>query len=443
MMMINDTIRQYIVEHQLFTKESRLLLAVSGGGDSVAMLDILCTEEYNCEVAHVNFMLRGEDSEADERLVTDLCNQRGLYLHKKRVDTREYAQKHKLSIEMAAREIRYDFFEKIMKERSLDCVAVAHHRNDTIETFFINLLRGTGLCGLSGIVPCNGKVVRPMLQVSHCDLLAYLEERGLEYAVDKTNFDTTILRNDIRHHLIPELENKKPGFTEIMQKTISRLRKSELIVEAYAEDWVRANVKKRNGDLLIPMSCLYKAVSPGEILFRILQPYGFSSAVIDELSLPKERRSGARYEGDKHFLTIDREYIIVSPIRENNTVYTLESDDMYLEQPMKVMISFADYNNGVLLKRDVRIAELDADKLTFPLTLRHWQEGDVFCPIGMGGKRKKVSDYFIDQKFSVPDKEKTWLLCSANDIVWIVGHRLDERFKVTEKTKRIYEMILV
>lgn len=438
--MLQEDLKKYIEDQHLFNRESRLLLAVSGGGDSMAMLHLLCNEGYYCEVAHVNFQLRGDDSKRDADLVTSVCKNKKLVLHNKTVDTRQYATDHKLSVEMAAREIRYAFFEEIMNKHKLDCVVVAHHRNDVVETFFINLMRGTGLRGLSGIAPKNGRIVRPLLAVSHQELIAYLDERELDYCIDKTNFDTTILRNEIRHHIIPELEDKKPGFTEIMQRTIGRLRESESVVDAYIKEWKEQYVKEKAGDLFIPMSDLYASVSSSEILFHLLQPLGFSVAVIDELSNAVERRTGACYESGDYRLVIDRQNIIISKMVDYRDVYSIERGEAQVLQPLPLKMSYHKKDDTFVLKKDSLIALLDADLLTFPLTLRRWQEGDVFCPIGMRGKQKKVSDYFIDKKLSIPEKEKVWLLCSGKEIVWIVGYRLDERYKVTEETRSVLEI---
>lgn len=440
--MIQDTFRSYIQEQQLFDKDAKLLLAVSGGGDSMAMLDLLYKEGYHCEVAHVNFQLRGVHSDRDEALVKTVCKSKGLKLHSMRISTRLYALENKLSIEMAAREIRYDFFEKILKSEQLDCVAVAHHHNDVVETFFINLLRGTGLKGLGGIAPKNGNVVRPLLSLTHQDLVSYLDEHNLEYCTDETNFDTTILRNEIRHHIIPDFEEKKPGFTEIMQRTVGRLRQSEAVVVAYVKEWKEKHVLDKDDEMLIPMSVLYSSVSPSEILFNLLQPLGFSIAVIDELAANDSLRVGARFDSSKYRLIVDREYLIVGHKFTKRLTYHIDKESQKLEVPLTMVISLFLKNKNFKLVKDAKIGLLDCDKLSFPLKMRHWQEGDVFCPIGMGGKQKKISDYFIDQKFSIPEKEKTWLLCSGNDIVWVVGHRLDERYKVTDDTKRIFEIKL-
>ena len=440
--MIQETLRQYIIDHQLFDKETRLLLAVSGGGDSMAMLDLLYKEGYHCEVAHVNFHLRGKDSDNDESVVRTVCQQRGLKLYTKSIDTTRYAQENKLSIEMAAREIRYDFFNCLMEEHQLECVVVAHHRNDVVETFFINLMCGTGLRGLSGIAPKNGRVVRPLLSFSHQELVTYLEDHNLDYCTDKTNFDTTILRNELRHQVIPDFESKKNGFTELMQRTIGRLRESEAVVDAYVKDWRTKHVQEDGDEIRIPKSALYESVSPSEILFFFLQPRGFSVAIIDELSSKKNLRVGARFDSRLYRVIVDRDYYILEKKRNLDASFLIEKKSAVMHKPLPMLISLMEVDEHFKIIKDSQIAQLDADRLIFPLALRHWQEGDVFCPIGMGGRQKKISDYFIDQKFSIPQKEKAWLLCSGEDIVWVVGHRLDERYKLRPESKSILKISL-
>ena len=442
LIMVLERVKKYIADYQLFAPDARLLLAVSGGGDSMAMLDLLHSEGYYFEVAHVNFQLRGEDSDRDEALVTSVCKAKGVILHCQKTDTRQYAQDHKQSIEMAAREIRYDFFEDLMDQQNLQYVVVAHHRNDVVETFFINLMRGTGLRGLSGILPKNGRVVRPLLATSHEELISYLEERNLDYCTDVTNFDTTILRNELRHRIIPDFEDKKPGFGEIMQRTVTRLRQSEAVVNAFVEEWREKHIQKQGEELFIPKKELTHSVSASEILFHILQPMGFSIASIDELSSQSVLRIGARFDAPNYRLIVDREHLIVGPRQEDESSYSIPKRSQTITAPVAMKISESAIDASFVVVKDKRIALLDADALTFPLTLRHWKEGDVFCPIGMKGKQKKVSDYFIDQKFSIPEKEKIWLLCSGEYIVWIVGHRLDERYKITETASSLFKIEL-
>ncbi len=439
--MLQKAFKKHIDRECLLNNDERLLLAVSGGGDSMAMLDLVINEGYYCEVAHVNFRLRKEAG-SDAALVRRMCREKGLIFHLKEKDTHAYAKEKKLSIEMAAREIRYNFFEEIMTAHNLDKVLVAHHANDVVETFFINLVRGTGLRGLHGILPQKGRIVRPLLPFTHQDLLTHLEERGLAYNTDKTNFDTDIPRNKLRHEIIPHLEALKPGFNQIMQGTIGRLREAENIVNAYVESWKAQHLKEWAGAVFLPKKSLYSATSPSELLYHLLHPLGFSSAVIDRLASPSEQRVGAVFYAKEHRLLIDREHLIISPLNQKTEEYWLERSVEKTEQPFVMHLSFFEKDKHFNLIKDAQIAYLDAERLRFPLQLRHWKEGDAFCPIGMGGRRKKVSDFFIDQKFSALEKEQTWLLCSGEDIVWLVGHRLDERYKIRPTSKSVLKISL-
>ena len=439
--MIHKVVK-YIDTHKLFQHDDKLLLAVSGGADSMAMLHLMLELGYSCEVAHVNFQLRGDESDADTALVEKVCASHNLVLHKKTIDTMSYAREHKQSMEMAAREIRYDFFAEIMSARNLDYLVVAHHRDDVVETFFINLMRGTGLRGLSGIKVKTGNIVRPLLEVSRADIENYIAENILEYRTDKSNFDTEIKRNHIRHVLLPDLEQQKLGFTYIMQRTITRLRESELLANAYVEDWKKANVTQQNDVLYIDQKALYDSVSPSEILFQIISPYGFSVAVIDELVSKSDWRVGAFFEANDYRLTVDRTHFIIDKIETERSEYIIENGNQVLDIPLIMSFSFLENDSSFKLEKRADIAFIDAEKLTFPLKLRLWQNSDTFCPIGMGGKSKKLSDFFIDNKFSQNQKENTWLLCSGDDIVWVIGYRLDERYKVVDDTKSILKIIL-
>lgn len=438
--MVKKKLIESIKSQRLFSKMDKLLLAVSGGADSMAMLHLLVDEGYTCEVAHVNFQLRGEESDGDALLVERVASDLGLEFHLLSVDTLAYASEHKLSMEMAARTIRYDFFDDLLHHRSLDYVVVAHHKNDVVETFFINLMRGTGLRGLAGIEAKKGRVVRPLLYSSHQELLDYLVANNFEYRTDASNFDTTIKRNKLRQDLIPKFEVEKPGFNDIMLRTIGRLCESERIVNAFVKDWKSKHLEMKEDVTEIPKQALYDSVSPSAILFDVLQPLGFSNAVIDDLAAQPDKRVGAIFESGLFRLTVDRDNLIIDEYQHFEDSFMIAFDTTKIQVPLAMHFSIL--TNETAFERTSLIANLDFDLLQFPMTLRKWQEGDVFSPIGMKGRKKKVSDFFIDNKFSIPEKERTWLLCSGDNIVWVVGHRLDDRYKVNAETKRIYRIKL-
>lgn len=435
-MSLENKVQKHIAENQLFTSEHRLLIALSGGGDSMALFHLMTALGYSCEVAHVNFQLRGEASDKDEALVRKVCKDQGLVLHSMREDTEAYAVAHKCSVEMAARDIRYAFFIQLLEDRKLDYVLVAHHQDDVVETFFINLMRGTGLSGLSGMDVLRQRIMRPLLSCTHQELLSYLDTKDLPYCTDHTNYDTSILRNKLRHDIIPAFEERKPGFGNLMQRTLARLKESEKLVLAYAEEWREKYTYSKQGCLYIDKEALFNSASPSEVLYRVLQPYHFPVSVVDAISRSADLRIGAQYFSDNDVLTVDRAYLLVTPIAKDEDIITINTIDDFRNLPIAIeaiMVARADCH----FSASNRYAYFDAELVSFPLTLRRWQQGDVFAPFGMQGKQKKVSDYFIDNKVSQPQKEAAWFLCNDDRIMWIVSYRSDERYKVCAETEQV------
>ena len=435
-MNLQEKVQEYIEEQHLFTPDQRLLIALSGGGDSMALLHIMLDLGYDFEVAHVNFKLRGAASDRDEAMVRQRCEELGVKLHFMQEDTEAYAALHRCSIEMAARDIRYDFFDRLITEHCLDLVLVAHHRDDVVETFFINLMRGTGLSGLSGISPLKGKVARPLLNCSHQELLSYLDERDLSYCTDHTNFDTAILRNKLRHDIIPEMEERKPGFGVIMQGTVGRLKEAEKLLVALVDEWRKMYTSIKQDHLYIDKDALYRSASPSEILFRLLQAYQFKTSIIDTVAMNEGLRVGARFYGGEYVLTVDRDYLVVSPITAGDENFTIEDLNDFRKAPLDLSVSIVN-REQCHFETSSRVAYFDADLIRFPLTMRRWQQGDAFSPFGMQGKQKKVSDFFIDNKVSQPEKEAAWLLLQGTDILWVLAYRSDERFKVSTATQEV------
>lgn len=435
-MSLEEKVQKYIEKQQLFHPQQRLLIALSGGGDSMALLHLMLDLAYPCEVAHVNFQLRGAASDQDEALVRRICDDHALVLHLKSVDTEAYAKEHKCSIEMAARDIRYAFFEEVLKERCLDYVLVAHHQDDVVETFFINLLRGTGLSGLSGMEAMRQHIVRPLLECTHQELLQYLEEHHLPYCTDSTNFDTAILRNKLRHDIIPEMETRKAGFGTLMQSTVGRLKEAEKVVLAYVLQWQKDYTYTNENRFYIDKKALFDSASPSELLYRLLQSYHFPVSIVDAIAKGGCLRVGARFYAQDHVLTIDRHDLVVAPIGDATAHFRVRNMLDFQNAPLPFKASIVD-RKECFFSSSPQFAYFDADLLTFPFMLRRWKRGDVFFPFGMKGKQKKVSDFFIDNKVSQPEKEAAWLLCQAEDIMWVVGYRSDDRFRVSEATKRV------
>lgn len=423
--MFHWEIDKYIAEKGLFTLRDKVLVALSGGADSVALLRVLLTLGYQCEAAHCNFHLRGEESDRDEQFVRSLCEGLGVVLHITHFDTAAYAAAHRVSIEMAAREMRYDWFEHLRRERGLVVVAVAHHRDDSVETFLLNLVRGAGINGLKGIAPKNGAIVRPLLEVSRQDILDYLEYLHQSYVTDSTNLQDEYMRNKIRLNILPMLRGLNPSVSESIAETASRLTDVSLVYNKEMEVGKR-RVMEQPDRIHIPR--LMEEIAPAALLFEILHPLGFNSVQVKDVFRSLSAQSGKRFVSAGWEVLRDRMELIIQPKRQ-------EADDAMEDAPQLVMETM-EMTPDFVIPKGKDTACLDADKLVLPLTVRKWRKGDKFVPFGMKGK-KNVSDYLTDRKFSLFQKENQYVVCSEDKIVWLVGERSDDRFRVTEGTRRV------
>lgn len=417
-------------------EERPVLVGLSGGADSVALLGLLVRLGYPCIAAHCNFHLRGEESLRDERFAEDFAvHVLGVPFYKTDFDTTGYAAERHLSIEMAARELRYEWFERMRLELGAQAIAVAHHRDDSVETLLMNLVRGSGIRGLTGIRPKNGFVVRPLLAVSRQELLQWLAEQSYTYVTDSTNLSDVYTRNFIRLKVLPLLEEINPSVKSSIARTAEHLSAAEAI---YLETIRKARQEIVTSDHRLSIPALMRYPAPETILYELLKPYGFTRLVADEVFLSLSKESGKLFYAPDYRLVKDREYLLVVPRDQEGkpATYTLEAEEGVWHEPIELSCRKIVLSSGFRLEKDKRTAYLDYDKLRFPLVLRTWQEGDWFVPFGMKG-RKKLSDYFSDHKFSRIQKEQTWLLCSGNDIVWIVGERSDNRFRIDERTKSV------
>jgi len=437
--MLRKLIR-HIEKEELFKRSEKLLVAVSGGLDSVVLLHFLYKMEVNCVVAHCNFKLRDKDSDRDEIFVKDLAEKYNFPVHTIAFETAEYAKEKGISIEMAARDLRYDWFEKIRKESECSYILTAHHADDVIETVLINLTRGTGIHGLTGIKAKINRLVRPLLPFSRDELKAYAIDNQVEYREDYTNAQTDFVRNKIRHQIIPVLREINPSIQKTMYENVARFSDVDLI---YNNEIInkRSNLIDQEEDrLLISLDELKKLPAQNSHLFELLKPYGFHSRDVANIIESLDSISGKIFFSDDFQILRDREYLVLSKKREKESgVFELQENDQVDVFDKRFNCQIYERPSDFKFSTNPQIACFDADKLSFPLKLRKWQEGDVFRPIGMKG-RKKISDYFIDNKFSLTDKENAWLLVSGDDIVWLVGHRMDDRFKITKKTSNIYRI---
>ena len=433
---MKEQIQQYIIQHQLLSGEKPVVVGISGGADSVALLHILVSLGYKCIAAHCNFNLRGDESFRDEQFTIDFTKRLQIPLCKISFETNKYAQENRLSVEMAARELRYRWFEELLNTYDADAVAVAHHRDDSVETLLINLTRGSGLTGLTGIKPKNGNVVRPLLCVSREDIYAYIENNGLEYVTDSSNSSDIYTRNFIRLKVIPLLEEINPSVKASLARTANHLYDASLIYNHSIEEARRVIIQNNR----LSISALLSFPAPATILYEMLKPYGFSRTVCESIFTVLDKDSGKIFYSSTHRLLKDRSDLLIDVLSgEDNRAYLINLEDDNVDLPVELKPEIVVIKEDYQIEKDRKFAYFDFDKLSFPLVLRHWQEGDWFVPFGMKGK-KKISDYFSDKKFSLFDKEKTWLLCSGQDVIWIVGERTDNRYRIEKTTKKVLKL---
>ena len=412
-----DKVGRFIRQKALMQRTDKLLVALSGGSDSVALLLVLLRLGYTCEAAHCNFHLRGAESCRDEEFVRRLCQRLGICLHIIHFDTNSYAREHHVSIEMAAREQRYAWFDSLMKTRQAQHVAVAHHEDDSVETFLLNLMRGTGINGLCGIRCRNGHTVRPLLCVSRQDIEHYLNSLGQDWVTDSTNLETDAMRNKIRLLLLPLMSDINPAVRQNILRTAANLDAAAAIYN----NGIDEGRKRTLTDDGINIGALLKEPSPEALLYEMVAPLGFSATqTTNMLHTLHDGQSGKVFTSETHTIVRDRDKLV---IRQRE------------EQPaIKLHMQTIDIDKGFVIPRSRNTACLDADKLKHELCMRTWQQGDWFVPFGMKG-RKLISDFLTDRKMSLADKQRQQVLCCGQDIVWVVGLRPDNRFCISPHSK--------
>ena len=423
--MIKHRIAQYIEKEQLLTLQDKVLVTLSGGADSVALLRILLSLGYTCEAAHCNFHLRGEESNRDENFVVQLCHKLHVPLHVNSFETQAYACDHKISIEMAARELRYQWFEALAKEREHTAIAVAHHQDDSVETMLLNLIRGTGINGLLGIRPKNGMIVRPLLCITRDEVIDYLQHLGQEYVTDSTNLEDEYTRNKIRLKLIPMMQEINPLVKEKLFQTGTYLNEVAVVYQRTIEEG-KSRVRTEDG---ISIQALLSEPSPSALLFELLSPLGFNSAQIDDIMQSiTNGQSGKQFTGNQGWRVIrDRELLLIYKVEEKEEITT---------PPFQLIYEEVIYAPDFKISKDKNIAYFDAEKLKEELIIRKWKPGDSFVPFGMTGK-KLVSDFLTDKKFSLLQKDNQWVLCCGEKIIWVIGERTDNRFRIDSSTRRV------
>jgi tRNA(Ile)-lysidine synthase len=438
---MTEAFNAYINKQQLFTKNNSLLVAVSGGKDSMALCVLLKDAGYNkFSVAHCNFTLRGKEADADEAFVKAYCEKNRTPCFHIKFNTNTYAKEKSISIQMAARELRYRWFNELMVEHGFDYLLTAHHANDNIETFFINLLRGSGINGLKAILPKQGKLIRPLLFATRAEIDAYVKENKITFREDSSNREDKYLRNYLRLHIIPAFKKLNPSFEQTLTDEIEVLQQTNLILTKEVEKQRKKLLTKDGDALKINIDKLNKTKASKLILFELIKDLGFNSSQSNDIYNSLQAQSGKTFVSNTHALIKDREFLIIKPKADDNTPseFLIKKEDKEINHPIKLNITFLKGNINSIPKKDFTSnkAFIDADRITFPLTVNKWKQGDKFIPLGMKGF-KKLSDFFTAEKASLFDKQNQWILRCNDDIIWLVGKRMDERFKVSTSTKNI------
>ena len=435
--MLNKCVGDFIKQHQLLSYDKRYIVALSGGADSIALSLILKELRYDIEAAHCNFNLRGEESMRDEAFVVDFCQQHNIPLHRIHFDTCTYAALHKVSIEMAARELRYHYFEQLRCDIGADGICVAHHRDDSVETMLMNLIHGTGIHGLIGIRPRNGYILRPLLCVSRQQIETWLRERNQPFMTDSSNLEDNVLRNKIRLNLIPLLKKLNPAVMENMRNTMQQASEAENIYNTY----ILSAIKEIEENNTLKISELLKLTSSESILFEWLRPYGFQPSVVRDIyrHLTSDAQTGNLWQSSTHDVIIDRDRLIVELRQEALPTLRIPETGTYNYQQQQFSFKTSE---DIQITRAPHSASLDAAKVHFPLYIRPVREGDRFSPFGMKGS-KLLSDYMTDLKFSLFDKRRQLVVTDCdNQIVWVVGSRPDNRFCITPSTTKVLNIRL-
>lgn len=433
-------VEKYICNHNLLKSDSKIIVGVSGGADSVALLAVLNSLCYKCVVAHCNFKLRGDESQRDALFVEELAEKLNLPFYKVEFDTNGFARENKMSVELAARELRYNWFEEIRKQCDADAIAVAHHAGDNVESLLMNLTRGTGIRGLTAIPRQNGRVVRPLLECTRSEIMGYLMSIGQRFVTDASNAENKYTRNKFRNEIIPLFEKINPSFSKTINNSIKRFGEVEEIYMAKVEA-IKTDVVSVEGDFVrisIPKLLLHGFSN--SVLFEILTVYNFHPDTIGKIHDRLNAAPGAVFYSNTHRLLHDREFLMLTKIvYVVDAAYFIDEDETEIVEPFRMQIR---KRTGKEILRQDNAACFDAGKLQFPLKLRRWKKGDVFVPFGMTGT-KKISDFLIDNKINRFEKENIWLLLSGDDVVWVVGYRTDNRYKVSAKTTEVVDFQLL
>lgn len=427
----------YISQNSLFNPDQRILLAVSGGKDSVIMAHFFKDAGFKFGIAHCNFGLRGEESQRDEQFVSYLASQLEVSFYVTHFATKAYATEHKVSTQMAARDLRYHWFEELRQQESYNYIAVAHHQDDAIETVLLNLVRGTGIAGLHGILPKKDYLIRPLLFLSRTEIDEAIHENNYDFVEDSSNSGTAYARNKLRLGVIPLLKEINPNLERTFEHNILRFSETEMVLQDAVVRLRTEICEERKEGIYLSLEKISTLSPKRLLLFELLKTYNFTETVIEDLLNSLTKQSGTSFYSSSHRLTLNREELILTGIAKEK-VYTNK-----MIHPSDTVVLFGErtfdiaYSHQIAFENNPQKAFIDADKLIFPIVFRTWQEGDRFMPIGMRNY-KKMSDFFIDQKIPLPQKDSIPILINGNgDVVWVAGLRQDNRYKVTATTKKV------
>ncbi len=432
---------QFIESNNLCNPSDRILLGLSGGIDSICLFHLFRLLNFSIGIAHCNFQLRDHESNQDELFVRDLANEYDIPFFHKQFNTKKIAKEEGVSIQMAARDLRYEWFEQARQKFNYKYIAIAHNSDDTIETFLINLARGSGIKGLTGIKAKINNIIRPLLFASRKDIVEFIHKNNYEYREDSSNRSTKYSRNLIRQEIIPLFEKVNPRFRETMIENINKLRETEQVYLNSINNVKQSILLEKNERIYIKINELKKLNPLYSYTFELLHPFGFTNSQIGDIIESLDGISGKQFYSLTHRLIKDREELILEEISGTyNLNYFIESKQEFIDIPVKLKFEQIKVDDNFEICKSNNIGHFDMEKLEFPLILRKWKVGDYFMPLGMSNL-KKLSDFFIDKKLSIVDKENTWIIECKNKIIWIVGHRIDERFKITNKTKFAYKIV--
>jgi len=444
---------EFINKEKLFKKNEKVLITVSGGVDSIVMCHLFHSANFSFGIAHCNFNLREKESDDDEAFVKSLAKKYNVPFYKKSFRTASFAKRKKISIQMAARNLRYDWLNRLAKDKKYDFVATAHHLDDSIETFFINILRGTGIAGLHGVPVKHENIIRPLSFANKKMIYDYAKENQLEWREDSSNFTDKYLRNNIRHNIIPSLKKLNLGFEKTISKELSYFRDAADIFKNFIAEKKKEIVSEEGKSIRLNIQKLKESGYAETILHELLRSYDFTPETTELIAQRMYTTAGKKFLSPTYRLIKDRDFLILTPKKapppqspfvkgDKEEFFLKENQNEFQNETLKLKTEIITGNLSKVKDKNSSVAYLDYKKLAFPLKIRRWKQGDFFYPLGMKGK-KKLSDFFIDRKIPVNEKENVWVMESDNTIVWLINHRIDDRFKVAHGTKKIFRVAWV